>query len=422
MRDRLLVALVSLTLAVVAVLLVERGYATTRLIHAEEQRKVERSADMLAVFLGAPGPKVPPATLVRVLYDGERLVYVDARGHRTEVSNHVEDTAQDGADLRVSRAVPGGGRLTLTRQSEVVDARVQSALLRLVLVALAVAVASGAVAVLLARRLSRPFTELAAVADRIGRGDFDVEVPRYTVPEADAVGRALRASARDLSALVRRERQFAAHASHELRTPITATRLEIEDLALSSQTSPEVTSRLSAALGQLDRLSETVADMLDASRESRVGSSVDIDLAALVRDTVARWRALAPGRSVEVTCDDVVPVRLPAAALMQVMDVLVGNAVTHGEGAVRVSVTQTPAYAEVRVGDEGSRDRAASRIRGPETVGPAARASSAGAPAGGLAAATEIVGSLGGQLRLTEDRNTTFSLVLPPAVRESVVP
>ena len=114
---------------------------------------------------------------------------------------------------------------------------------------------------------------------------------------------------------------------------------EIEDLALSSQPSPEVASRLSAALDQLDRLSATVAELLDASRESRVGAAVDIDLSALVPDTVSRWRALAPGRRFDVECHGVVAVRLPAGALMQVMDVLVGNAVTHGEGTIRVTVS-----------------------------------------------------------------------------------
>ena len=410
MRDRLVVALVSLTLAVVAVLLVERAYTTSQLIHTEEQRKVERSAEIIAEFLGAPGAQVTSATLDNVLYDGERLVYVDAKGERLEASNHVDKAAPHGSpDLRVTRPVAGGGTLTLTRQSELVDARVQSALLRLVLIALGLVAVAAAVALWLGRRLSRPFSELAGAAERIGRGDFDVDIPRYTVPEADAVGRTLRASAHDLGTLVRRERDFAAHASHELRTPITATRLEIEDLALSSQPSPEVASRLSAALDQLDRLSATVAELLDASRESRVGAAVDIDLSALVRDTVSRWRALAPGRRFDVECHGVVAVRLPAGALMQVMDVLVGNAVTHGEGAIRVTVTETPAYAEVRVGDGGPRERAASRVRSVEPP-----------EGGGLDTASEIVAALGGQLRLTDDASTTFSLVLPRAVRETV--
>jgi signal transduction histidine kinase len=261
----------------------------------------------------------------------------------------------------------------------------------------------------LARRLVRPFADLADAAGRIGRGDYDVEVPRSTVPEADAVALALRATTGDLRNLERREREFAAHASHDLRTPLTATRLELEDLALSADTPPEVVSRLSDALGQLDRLSTAVAEMLDASRESRVGASVDIDLAALVRDTATRWRGLAPDRRIVADCDQVAAVRMPVGSLVQVMDVLIGNAVTHGEGTVAVSVSETPAYVEVRVADEGAHERAVEGAKTPVASG-----------LGGLATATGIVEALGGQLRLTDEPRSTFSVVLPRSPRETV--
>lgn len=404
MRDRLVVAFVSLTLAVVAVILVERAYTTSALIHAQEQRKVERSAAIIAGLVGAARVEVTPRLLEGVLFPDEHLVYVDADGTRVEAVGHPTEAAEQdrGTDLTVTEAVPGGGTVTITRHTEIVDQRVADALLPLVLVGLGVVVGSAAVAVWLARRLARPFAELAEAATRIGRGDFAAEVPRSTVPEVDSVARTLRASAQDLGTLVQRERDFAAHASHELRTPITATRLELEDLALSPHTAPDVVSRVSAALGQLDRLSTTVAGMLDASRESRVGTRVDIDLAALVRDTVARWQGLAPSRQVTATTAAVVAVRMPAGTLMQVLDILIGNAVGHGHGRIAVAVAEAPEYVEVTVSDEGARQMAADGMRDP-----AAR------EAGGLAMAKEIAEALGGRLRLTEDANTTFSLVLP---------
>ncbi|HEU4511905.1 MAG TPA: HAMP domain-containing sensor histidine kinase [Nocardioidaceae bacterium] len=402
MRDRLVVAFVSLTLAVVAVFLVERAYTTSALIHEQEQRKVERSATVIAALLGDARVEVTPELLEGLLFADEHAVYVDADGDRVEAADHVTDDTpegQDVADLTVTREVAGGGALTLSRHADVVDERVADALLPLALVALALVVAAVVAAVWISARLTRPFRQLADVAARIGRGDFGVEVPRSRVPEADSVARALRASAQDLGSLVQRERDFAAHASHELRTPITATRLELEDLALAPQTSPEVVSRVSAAIGQLDRLSATVAEMLDASRESRVGARVDIDLAALVRDSVSRWQQLALGRTVDLTCGPVVAVRLPAGSLMQLLDILIGNAVTHGEGRVTVTLAEAPEYVDVRVADEGPRQVAAEAVRQPV--------------AGGLATAVEIAESLGGQLRLTEDARTTFSLVLP---------
>ncbi|HSJ22346.1 MAG TPA: HAMP domain-containing sensor histidine kinase [Nocardioidaceae bacterium] len=410
MRDRLLVAFVTLTLAVVAVFLVERGYATSTMVRDSEQRQVTRSAEIVAAFLGDnPGP-VTPAVLEAVLDEGERAVYVDPDGGRVEaVGPGVPDGAAADADLTMSRPVEGGGTLTLTRPAGAVDERVADALLPLVLLALGLAGVAAATAVWLARRLVRPFADLAEVAGRIGRGDYDVDVPRSTVPEADALALALRATTGDLRNLERREREFAVHASHDLRTPLTATRLELEDLALAPDTPPEVVARISDALGQLDRLSTAVAEMLDATRESRVGASVDIDLAALVRDTVARWHGLAPDRRIEADCDRVAAVRMPVGSLVQVMDVLIGNAVTHGEGTVAVSVSETPAYVEVKVADEGAHELAVAGAKNPIASG-----------LGGLALATGIVEALGGQLRLTDDPGSTFSVVLPRSTRETV--
>lgn len=412
MRDRLVVAFVSLTLLVVAVFLVERAYTTSALIHADEQRKVERSALILGRLLGDARVEVTPALLESVIFTDEHVVYETADGERVEAARHTSpgtDDSHDADDLTATSEVSGGGSVTVTRHVELVDARVASAIVPLVLVALGLVLLAVLAALWLAHRLSRPFAALAAAARRIGSGDFTTQVPRSRIPEADEVARALRTSAEDLQILVQRERDFAAHASHQLRTPITATRLELEDLALSEDTSPEVATRVSAALGQLDRLSTTVAGILDASRQSRLGAQVPIDLGALVRDTTARWQDLAPARTIALDAADVVPLRAPTGALMQVVDILIGNAVTHGVGRVAVTVTETPAYVEVRVADEGPRQRTADGMRSPVAAG-----------VGGLATAMEIAEALGGRLRLTDEATTTFSLALPRVDRETV--
>jgi signal transduction histidine kinase len=397
-RDRLLVAFVSLTVVVVAVFLVERAYTTSAFVEANERLALEHTTAVVAGVLGGHDHEITPALLQKTVAPGDHALYVTADGRRVEAGTPAASTAPG---LTARDAVAGGGSLTLTRDASVVETRVADAMLPLVLTGIGVVAAAVLAALWLARRFSLPFTQLAAVAGRIGRGDFDVVVPRSSIPEADAVARALRASAKDLDLLVRRERDFAAHASHELRTPITALRLELEDLALSSKGSPEVNARLCDALAQLDRLSLTVADLLDTSRQSRIGSHVVIDLTALVRDSVDRWRERAHGREITEDYEGVVAVQLPAGALLQVMDVLLGNAVIHGEGTIAVSITQEMAYAEIRVADEGPRDAAARGAKPVEAAG------------GGLATAGEIAESLGGRLRLAEADRTTFSLVLP---------
>ena len=406
MRDRLLVAFVSLTVVVVAVFLVERAYTTSAFVEEQEQLALQHTTAAVASALGEQRVRVTPSLLGQAVAPGDHAVYLAPDGRRVEAGGPADAA---GPGLSTTAETGDGGRLTITRDATVVETRVADALLPLVLTGLAVVAASVLAALWLARRLTRPFADLATAAGRIGRGDFDVAVPRSSVPEADAVARALRASARDLDLLVRRERDFAAHASHELRTPITAVRLELEDLALSTETPPDVVARLSDALRQLDRLSLTVADLLDSSRQSRLGSQVVIDLGALVRDTVGRWRDLAPDRQFTERCDGVVAVRMPAGAVLQVLDVLLGNAVVHGEGDISVSMLQEMAYVEIRVSDEGRRERAVEGARAP-----------ADGRSGGLATAGEIAESLGGRLRLSEESRTTFALVLPRPQTETL--
>jgi signal transduction histidine kinase len=407
MRDRLLLAFIALTLVVVAVFMVVRGYTTAQRVHTEQRHDLERSVETMAGLLPSSARQISKDKLRSLLYDGERVVYVDADGTWVQAAQHATAADDDmPQDLSVTRPVEGGGRVTLSLRGDVVDAQVATALLPLVVTSLGLAGLGILLAIWLSRRLSRPFRELAEVAEAIGRGEYDVPVPRYRVPEADALARVLRTSAAELDVLTRRERHFAAHASHALRTPITAARLELEDLAIAPETPPDVVGRLTDAVEQLDRLNSTVAGMLDERRD-RVASGVDIDLAALVRDVADRWRRADPARRIVDSCDAVVAVRLPVAPLVQVMDALLADAVDRGAGTVRVSVSEAAEYAEVRVSDEGDRSGALAGAR--DRCGE-----------GRLATATEIVESLGGRLRLCDEQTTGYSLVLPLRRRETV--
>jgi len=199
------------------------------------------------------------------------------------------------------------------------------------------------------RRLARPLEALAASARRLGDGDFSARAPRSGLPEPDDVASALDTTATRLAAMLERSRSFSADASHQLRTPLTALRLDLEALAAAGADPALV----AAAVAEADRLEETITELLTLAETP--GGGEQLDLAALVADRVDAWRALARagGRDVELSIPAVPPVRARAAALGQSLQVLLDNALDHGTGMITVSVRQVAGGVRLCVADEG---------------------------------------------------------------------
>lgn len=218
------------------------------------------------------------------------------------------------------------------------------AMLGLALVILAVA---GAVAFLLTRRLTRPLERLAADARVLGDGDFTARTPRSGLAEIDEVGACLSATADRLGGLLQRERAFSSNASHQIRSPLTALRLNLELID-----SPDA---LAPAIAQLDRLEATLDGLLALTRDVEPPQAPFL-LPPLLEELRERWEPLArrTGRSLAVESAAELPqVRGSAASLTHVLDVLVDNALRHGAGQVTVSARSSAAVVSVDVADQG---------------------------------------------------------------------
>lgn len=413
MRERLIAAFVGLTVAVVALYGIPRAYIVAEQVQQSEERKIERSLDLLAVLLverSADAAPIDEAFLTRLLNEAERIEYVDPDGVTTiAAGGDVPDETRD-----IVRSIPleNGGSVTLSRASDLIEQRIADAVMPVAAIGIALILASVLLGFWLARRLSRPFQDLARVADELGSGRFDVEVPHYRVPEAEEIAFALRSSTDALRELVRREHEFAANASHQLRTPVTALRLELEDLAMWPETPPVVAEELSRALRELDRLSDTVTELLALARGQRLAAAAEIDVAALVRGAGERWKAAARDEQRPLVAHGPeAPLRLLAlpGPIDQIVDVLVENALRHGTGAITLSAADRATHVEIAVADEGRR---------PSDQGIFARAARGATSAGegiGLAVAQELATALGGHLLLADAPQTTFTLLLPKA-------
>lgn len=409
MRERLIAALVGMTVAVVALYGLPRAYQLADLVQAQETRKIERSVELLSVLVAERMADAEPVTtdyLAELLHEAEHVEYVAPDGTRVVAGEPPEG---NGSDIAITREVAGGGTITLARSGELVDQRISDALLPLVLIGLLLVVAAGVLGFWLAGRLSRPFSELATTADQLGRGRFDVEVPHYPVPEAERIGQALRVAAEELDGLLRREREFAVNASHQLRTPITALRLELEDLSMWPETPPAVATHLTASLAELDRLGAAIGELLDLARGHRLGATRPLDLAAVAAEGVRQWqdRFAALGRPIVDGSAGPVTARAPAGPVRQVLDVLLENAADHGTGTVTVDAADVGTHVQLRVADEGTPGL------GPQVFGRGVTGSTRGTGVG-LAVAAELAEAMGGYLSLDEDvGHACFLLRLP---------
>ncbi|MFC7490746.1 MULTISPECIES: HAMP domain-containing sensor histidine kinase [unclassified Knoellia] len=412
MRERLVAALVGMTIAMVALYGVPRAYLLADLVTTQENRKVERSADLLTVVIAERTADASPVTsefLGGLLNEGEGIAYV---APDDSVVRAGEQSSGSSNDIVQTRRLEGGGSLTMTRSGALVDQRVSEALLPLILIGLALVVLAAGVGFVLARRLARPFGELAEAADHLGEARFDLELPHYSIPEAEAIGVSLRRASAQLDLLVEREREFAANVSHQLRSPVTALRLTLEDLSMWPETPPTVAAELTETMSELDRLSSAVTEILDLSRGRRLGDAVDLDLSGLVAEAVARWRPKLAAAGRELVHEPAEPVlaHVVPGPVVQVLDVLLENACAHGEGTVVAGARDLGKFLHLGVVDEG--DRAV----GNEVFQRGASSQDSTGHGLGLTIASQIAISLGGYLTLADAPTTTFVLVLPAPV------
>ena len=404
MRRRLVLAFVALTVFVVTLYGVPRALLRVEQVHDREQEQTDQSAQLLAALVESEqetGEPVNAQALEGLLRPGERVEYTTPDG--TVVS--AGDPAAREAGVQATEKIEGGGSLTLDYSQAAIDERVRGAVLPLLLIGLLLDALAWIAALILARRLARPFQELAGHAHQLGSGRFDLDVPHYEVPEAEEVGQALLTSARSLDQLVQRERDFAVNASHELRTPLTAVRLHLEDLRMWTTTSPETSAELAVVLTELTRLDSAVAAFLEKDRASRASAAEVVDVGGLLNEVADRWRPILTrrGRELEVTARaGELGAQLSPAALTDVLDALFGHTLEHGRGAVVLAAQRTSDYLEVRVGDESRRTQGTELLH------------DTGAPAGSsLPRAAGLVASFGGHLTVETSPRTAFVLKLP---------
>ena len=338
-----------------------------------QEREVQLTSHVGSAPPGIPASAGGPAQYVQFVYQGG--FHNSLGGLTLPVNAHVLRLANQQGATYISDVWVGDNHLRmLTMPVLVGDQQVPAALelarplnsadnvlrdLRLVLTLLLIG--GVALAALLGRMASRrvlaPLAEVAEVAQEIG--ETDDLTKRLKVRADDEVGLLatnfnhmldrLQASRAALDESVRAQRQLVADASHELRTPVTSLRTNIEVLLEEVQLEPEDRRRLLAdVVEQSEELTALVGDLIELARgDQQTHEMDDVRLDGVASESLARARRNAPGIHFDATLVptlvDGVPERL-ARAINNLLD----NAARHSPPGGTVEVQVGPRGVEVR--------------------------------------------------------------------------
>ena len=262
---------------------------------------------------------------------------------------------------------------------------------------------------LLARSFTKPLADLDRGAARLGEGDLAVRVAvPDDPPELAGLARSFNATAERLETLVRSQQAFVADASHQLRTPLAALRLRLENLEAEQEAGVEARPEdIERSLAEVQRLSQLVDSLLVLTRaEADGGTPESIDLGRIVADRRDAWAAYAAEAGVRVEAEiPAIMVRSVPGRLEQVLDNLISNAldVAPVGSAIAVQVRKRGDVAEVQVRDAGPGIPVEQRARAFDRFwrGGAVRRDGGGFGLG-LAIVRELVAADGGDVALDD--------------------
>jgi signal transduction histidine kinase len=417
MRRQLLISMLAVAVAAVLALGIPLGFVLARLQVDEANRALNRDAQSVAADLYQRSEGGLPIDSSFAMELGRALV-----GRYVVIRNSGQMLAKTGTrppshDFRSATVDAGPFEVTVAADDGYLTRNLIEELLLIGGVALAAVGVAVVLGLLYARRITRPLQELAGAADRLGSGDTGPLGRRYGIQELDRVAEGLDGSAQRINDLLSAERDFAVDASHQLRTPLTALSMRLEEMMAAAEYPEVVREEGAAALAQTERLAEVVSQLLGRARRTSAGVPTVASVDEIVGQQVVEWEPAFRrlGRRLAVAGEKGLFAFATPGGAAQVIATLLDNALVHGGGTVTIRTSRTRRSVVVEVRDEGSGV--------PSELAPRIfERSVSGSPSGtglGLALARTIAAADGGQVVLVRPRPAVFALFLPHATADA---
>jgi signal transduction histidine kinase len=354
-------------------------------VDAEVKGQARSQADVVAASaseLLGPGSRRSLQKLVDVSAESVRgrVIVVDRRGRlladsagvpagrsyadRPEVAaalhGHGEQITRDsktlGAEILATSApvLSHGhtdGAARITQSVAAVNSAVRTSILDLAALAGVVLLLGLAAGAVVAQRITRPIRRLDRAARRVATGELDSAVEIEGSAEQRSLAMAFNEMTARIRRLLRVQQDFVADASHQLRTPLTGLRLQLEGLAERFRREDATAAELEAALTEIDRLSLVVDELLILSRAGEHELPAErIGLRDAATRAAERWRRAARERSIDIHVGAGSESDYAWCAshdLDRAIDALVENALRYSPAGSEVTIEVAPGLVEV---------------------------------------------------------------------------
>jgi two-component system OmpR family sensor kinase len=360
MIRQLIVSYVLLVAVALTAFTVPVAFTLTAQLRGDTEQSVEREAKTMALLLSGDAASRAALDRMVVAYAQETPGTAEVLpASRAKTATHwgdgeLEVTAPAKRDGRTVGAV----RITYPT-SDLTRRLVQIWGFRAILAVAVLAVAAGLGAIV-ARRLTRPLRQLNDMASKFSDGDLTARSPVTGPHETQTLARTLNQAGERLDTLIASQRIFVADASHQLRTPLTALRLSLDNIA-DGVDDEFVREDVDQATAEVVRMSRLVNGLLVLARaEAKVTAAEPLPLREIVAERLSVWRPAADERGVHIALGGSVvdgrPLVLASPGhLEQVLDNVLSNALEVSPDGATITVRSELRGDEVEltVADEG---------------------------------------------------------------------
>ncbi len=252
------------------------------------------------------------------------------------------------------------GTVRLTYQGKFIDTEVNKRVQGLIIVALVTLLMAAFLALLLSRSVTKYLDRLKKDTEKFANGELTVRAnDKEGAPEIRSLATSFNLMAERISRLIEKQKGFAADASHQLRTPLTALRLRLEQASDLVETDSKLAKvRLEIATVELQRLQQIVEGLLVLSKSEKSNTKlVKIDAVKSTKERIESWTALAEESSIsfDIEAPNLAFIEVLEGAFEQILDNYIDNAieVAPANTQILVKIASINDFVELHVIDSG---------------------------------------------------------------------